>query len=30
MIEFMEAFIPDETIGFENILVEKERVFNFA
>ena len=30
MVEFMEAFVPNETVSFKNILVEKERVLDFA
>lgn len=30
MVELVEGFVPDEAVGFEDVLVEKERVLDFA
>lgn len=30
MVELMEVFVPDEAVGFKNVLVEKEGVLDFA
>lgn len=30
MVKFMEVSISDEPISFKNVLVEKERILDFA